>query len=186
MEKPVSLLALSVQVRSTRLVAVAWTTAVSIEAALGAAVATSRIMGRMKSFSSWPRMWQCHTYSQPKSVAALLMMMGLPSAGLVTLRLALAGWMTFSDRLLLVSLKGSRGEMGRKATTMSSSGFIWTVSRQPYSLAAGILIMPSQPTRFMICTSKRWKCTGWVSTPLWVIFQNWVVPSTRFSVTGSA
>ena len=30
---------------------------------------------------------------------------------------------------------------------------------------------PSQPTRLMTCTLKRWKWMACVSTPLWVIFQ---------------
>ncbi len=59
------------------------------------------------------------------------------------------------------------------------------VSFQPTSLGSGGLTVPSQPTRLISCTLTRWKWTGWVSTPLWVIFQIWVSPSLMFSVTGS-
>ena len=61
--------------------------------------------------------------------------------------------------------------MGRRATMQSSSGFMRTVSFQPSSLGSGGLIAPSQPTRLMTCTLKRWKWMACVSTPLWVIFQ---------------
>ena len=70
--------------------------------------------------------------------------------------------------------KGSLGATGRKATMMSSSGFIRTVSFQPSSLGSGGLTTPSQPTRLITCTLNRWKWIEWVSTPLWVIFQIWV------------
>ena len=42
-------------------------------------------------------------------------------------------------------------------------------------------MMLSQATRFSNCTSYRWKCSGWVSTPLWVIFQIWV-PSSALAI----
>ena len=47
-----------------------------------------------------------------------------------------------------------------RATMMSSSGFIRTVSFQPSSLASGGLIVPSQPTRLITCTLNRWKWIG--------------------------
>ena len=57
-----SVVALSVQFRSS---AVPLGVAVSPVGASGTASLAWKITGRMKSFSSCPRMWQCHTYSQP-------------------------------------------------------------------------------------------------------------------------
>ena len=54
---------------------------------------------------------------------------------------------------------------------VSSSGLMRTVSFQPSSLASGLRMIPSQPTRLITCTSYRWKWIGCVSTPLCVIFQ---------------
>ena len=45
------------------------------------------------------------------------------------------------------------GTIGRSATIVSSSGLIRTVSFQPSSLASGLRMMPSQPTRLMSWTS---------------------------------
>ena len=67
------------------------TVAVTLAGAAGTAVGTSRTNARMKSFSSWPRMWQCQTYSQPKLVAALEMLIAFPSSGFVTDMLAVGG-----------------------------------------------------------------------------------------------
>ena len=61
---------------------------------------------------------------------------------------------------------------------VSSSGLIRTVSFQPSSVGSGSRMAPSQPTRLIDCTSNRWKWIGWVSTPLWVIFQICVPSST--------
>ena len=47
----------------------------------GASGGTWKLMARIMSFSSWPRMWQCHTYSQPKLLTALLVCAGLLVAG---------------------------------------------------------------------------------------------------------
>ena len=60
-------------------------------------------------------------------------------------------------RVLLGTLKGSSGATGLKATMVSSSGFVLTVSFQPSSLASGGMSMPSQATRLMSCTLYRWK-----------------------------
>src|SRR6185369_3471360 len=78
-----------------------------------------------------------------------------------------------SRRVLAGSENGSVWLTGLNATMASSSGFILTVSFQPISLSSGGLMAPSQPTRLITWTLKRWKCTGWVSTPLWVIFHIW-------------
>ena len=69
---------------------------------------------------------------------------------------------------------GSVGTIGRRATMVSSSGLTRTVSFQPSSVGSGGMMMLSQVTRLITCTSYRWKWIGWVSTPLWVIFQIWV------------
>ena len=45
------------------------------------------------------------------------------------------------------------GMIGLSATMVSSSGLIRTVSFQPSSVASGLRMMPSQPTRFSNWTS---------------------------------
>src|SRR5215468_4602599 len=62
---PLSLAELSVQESVTLLEASR--TAEKFE---GGGGATWKIIGRIMSFSSWPRMWQCHTYSWPKFTLA--------------------------------------------------------------------------------------------------------------------
>ena len=95
-----------------------------------------------------------------------------------------SGMAGLSGRRLSGMPKGSFGGVGRSATIVSSSGLVRMVSFQPSSFASGGRICPSQPTRFTSCTSKMWKWTGWVSTPLCEIFQS-CVPSPRGGVTAS-
>src|SRR5690348_9322828 len=57
--KPVSLAELSVQLRFSPVVAAA---TVRFEGASGG---TLKAIALIMSFSSWPRMWQCQTYSHP-------------------------------------------------------------------------------------------------------------------------
>ena len=102
-----------------------------------------------------------------------------------------------SGRMLSGTPNGSFGAIGRRATMQSSNGFIRTVSFQPSSFGSGGFTTPSQSTRLISCTLKRWKWIGCVSTPLWVIFQIWVpspvapiwtwrmVVSSTISVAGS-
>jgi len=123
-------------------------------------------------------MWQCHTYSHPKLVRVLTIgSVGLPFASVFLNPIVKpSGSIGLSGRSLLVTSNGKTGMIGRSATIVSSSGLIRSVSFQPSSLASGGRMMPSQPTRLMTWTSKRWKWIGCVSTPLWVIFQS-CVPS---------
>ncbi len=141
------------------------------------------VTGRIMSISSWLRMWQCHTYSQPKSVMTFAMgAIGLPLASVLlnpasvpfgpfTEPLAPMGIIGLSGRLLSGTPKGRTGTMGRTATMVSSSGLTRTVSFQPSSFGSGGMMMLSQVTLLRTWTSYRWKCSGWVSTPLCVIFQ---------------
>ena len=76
--------------------------------------------------------------------------------------------------MLFGTSNGSVGMIGRRATIVSSSGLTRTVSFQPSSDASGGMMMLSQVTRLRSWTLNRWKWIGWVSTPLWVIFQIWV------------
>jgi hypothetical protein len=62
--KPVSLAELSVQLRFSPAVAEA---TVRLDGASGGTV---KVIALIMSFSSWPRMWQCQTYSQPKFCTA--------------------------------------------------------------------------------------------------------------------
>ncbi|GAO04619.1 hypothetical protein PSR1_03514 [Anaeromyxobacter sp. PSR-1] len=166
----------SIQARSTPPAAGVTVTPVG---GYGRDVATETAMGRIMSISSWLRMWQCHTYSQPKSVMTLV------SAGLIGLPFAStllkpsgepSGIIGLSGRTLCGRPNGSFGTTGRIATMVSSSGLIRTVSFQPSSFASARRTMPSQPTRLTSWMSNRWKWMGWVSTPLCVIFQS-CVPS---------
>jgi hypothetical protein len=48
----------------------------------GAGGGTMKLIGRIMSFSSWPRMWQCHTYYHPKFTGRLtLEVVALPLFG---------------------------------------------------------------------------------------------------------
>ena len=59
--KPISFSEIYVQVRSTGPGGVG--VAVRSAMAAGTAVGTCKTSGRIMSFSSWPRMWQCQVYS---------------------------------------------------------------------------------------------------------------------------
>src|SRR5664279_578086 len=85
-----------------------------------------------------------------------------------------AGSIGLSSRMLFGTSNGTVGVIGRRATIVSSSGLVRTVSFQPSSLASGGMMMLSQVTRLISWTLNRWKWIGWVSTPLCVIFQIWV------------
>src|SRR5689334_14557783 len=61
--KPVSFAELSVNVKSTWVPMIGSKAAVKLD---GAGGGTWKTIGRIMSFSSCPRMWQCQTYSQPK------------------------------------------------------------------------------------------------------------------------
>jgi hypothetical protein len=67
------------------------------------------------------------------------------------------GFVVSIGRMLTGSPKGIVGVAALNATMMSSRGFILTVSFHPTSLESGGVICPSQPTRLMTCTLKRWK-----------------------------
>ena len=124
----------------------------------GVAVTTFKTMGRIMSISSWLRMWQCQTYSQPKSYMMLVTGSGLASPVCQSTLLKpipeSSGIEGFSGRRLLAMPKGSAGARGLTATTVSMSGLILTVSFHPSSFGSGSRIWPSQPTRFTTCTSK--------------------------------
>ncbi len=127
------------------------------------------------SISSWLRMWQCHTYSQPK----LMVLFVIGRGQRVALRVGVeehrsgepAGIIGLSGRTELGTSKGTCGMIGRSATMVSSSGLIRTVSFQPFSFASFGMMMLSHVTRLSTWTSYRWKWIGWVSTPLWVTRQ---------------
>ena len=63
--------------------------------------------------------------------------------------------------MLFGTSNGSVGMIGRRATIVSSSGLIRTVSFQPSSFASGGMMMLSQVTRLITWTSNRWKWIGW-------------------------
>src|SRR5512139_1925377 len=86
-----------------------------------------------------------------------------------------------SSRTLLGKSKGSVGIAGRMATIVSWSGLTLTVSFHPSSVGSGGMMILSHVTRFSTCTSVAWKWIGWVSTPLWVIFQI-CVPSSAVAI----
>ncbi len=109
------------------------------------------------SISSWLRMWQCHTYSQPKLTIWLVMggVIACPVCGSMLAKpmvdpIGMAG---LSGRTLSGTPNGSLGATGLRATIVSSSGLTRTVSFQPSSLSSGTRMNPSQPTRLMSCTS---------------------------------
>lgn len=59
---PVSLAELSVQLRFSPV----WPSPAAVTVRFeGASGGTLKAMALIMSFSSWPKMWQCHTYSQP-------------------------------------------------------------------------------------------------------------------------
>ena len=135
-------------------------------------------MGRMKSISSWLSMWQCHTYSSRSPSRVFGTVTACPVSGSNVLIGEPTGMDGSIGRMESGSLNGRTGICGRRATMVSSSGCMRTVSFEPISPGSGAYFAPSQPTRLTSCTSNRWKCTGWLSTPLCVIFQI-CVPSPR-------
>src|SRR4030042_1419757 len=83
------------------------------KAPIGTLSLTTR--GRIMSFSSWPRMWQCHTYSCPK--LAMMLTVGVSSSGCPVFGLMLvkpskepSGIAGFRGRMLLGTGKGSLGK----------------------------------------------------------------------------
>ena len=125
--------------------------------AVGAAGATLKMIGRMKSFSSWPRIWQCQTYSWPKLVITLVTVTGLPSGSMSAKPIGESGAMVGSRyRTLSGTVNGTVDALGRRATIASSPGFTRKVSFQPVSLASGgRMVMPSAAMRLINCTLKR-------------------------------
>ena len=121
-------------------------------------------------------MWQWKTYSSPKFTNWLVIgSVGFPCGStLLNPVAAPCGIIGFSMRTLFGRSNGRLGTTGRKATIVSSRGLIRTVSFQPSSVGSGGMMMLSQVTRLISCTSKAWKWIGCVSTPLCVIFQIWV------------
>src|SRR5476649_660762 len=129
--------------------------------ATGSARGTWTVTGRIMSISSWLRMWQCHTYSQPMLTTALMIgAMGLPSASVLLNPasvplgpfwdpVAPIGIMGFSGRLLSGTPNGRVGTIGRTATMVSSSGLTRTVSFHPSSVGSGGMMMLSQVTRLI-------------------------------------
>ena len=63
------------------------------------------------------------------------------------------GIIGFSGRTEFGTSNGTFGTTGRSATMVSSSGLTRTVSFQPSSLASGGMMMLSQVTRLITCTS---------------------------------
>ena len=103
--------------------------AVTVKAGAAAkAVLTVTLTGRIMSISSWLRMWQCHTYSQPKLTIWLMIgATGLPFASVLlkpasvplgpfTEPLAPRGIIGFSGRTLSGAPNGIDGTIGRMAT----------------------------------------------------------------------
>ena len=112
---------------------------------VGASGGTANTSECMKSISSWDRMWQWYTYSQPKLTSWLTTLaVGLPCGsvlknpavepvGIIGLRL----------RMEFGSSNGTWGTMGRRATMVSSSGLMRTVSFQPISFGSGGITGPA-------------------------------------------
>ena len=63
------------------------------------------------------------------------------------------GIIGLSGRWLSGTPNGSVGTIGRSATMVSSSGLTRTVSFQPSSVGSGGMMMLSQVTRLITCTS---------------------------------
>src|ERR1035437_6160099 len=89
-------------------------------------------------------MWQCHTYSQPMAIT-LFAWLKAPFTGLkVVMAGSLpAGLVGSSKRMLSGTGKRSLWAVGLKATKSISSGFMRTVSFQPFSLRRGARSVPS-------------------------------------------
>ena len=63
------------------LVPVTLATTVGVSVSTYVLPTTVMTIGRIMSLSSWPRMWQCQTYSQPKDSLMLSMVAGTPELG---------------------------------------------------------------------------------------------------------
>ena len=164
--KAVSLIELSFQlIVNRRLLPLPVMTQVIVSALSGA---SATAMGRIMSISSWLRMWQCQTYSQPKLTYWLVIgAVGLPAGSTLLKPIdAPGGAIGLSRRMLLGISNGSTGMIGRRATIVSSKGETRTVSFQPSSVLSGGMMMLSHVTRLSTWTLNRWKWIGWVSTPL--------------------
>jgi len=150
--KPVSLNDVSVQARSTAGPA----TAVA-ERSVGASGRMATATPCIMSISSWLRMWQWYTYSQPKLMRWFTTgKTGSPFGSKISSSRYMtspSGKAGFIGRTLLGTSKGTSGMIGRRATIVSSSGLTRTVSFHPISLFSGRRFMPSQPTLLSNCTS---------------------------------
>src|SRR5450759_2770066 len=94
----------------------------------GSARGTKTVTGRIMSISSWLRMWQCHTYSQPKSTISFeIGAIGLPFESVLLNPAsvpfgpfrdptACSGIAGFSGRQLSGTPNGTVGTIGRTAT----------------------------------------------------------------------
>ena len=136
------------------------------------------------SISSWLRMWQCQTYSQPKLTIWLVIGRSGSPLGSMLLkphrgRTERHAWVRAADAVRHVEghLRDDRPQRHDGVLERAYPD----VSFQPSSLASGGDV-PSQSTRLITCTSNRWKWIGWVSTPLCVIFQIWSVVEDEIGV----
>src|SRR5450756_147304 len=97
----------------------------------GRALPTWTVTGRIMSISSWLSMWQCHTYSHPKSTISFAIgAIGLPAASVLlnpasvpfgpfgpfTEPMAPIGIAGLSGRTLSGTPNGRVGTIGRTAT----------------------------------------------------------------------
>src|SRR5512137_399824 len=147
---------------------------VTLEASpVGAKGGITTDTGRIMSISSWLRMWQWKVYSQPKLTSWLTIgLVGLPCGStLLNMAVEPSGIIGLSGRMALGNSQGTSGMIGLTATMVSSSGATRTVSFQPNSVWSGGMMMLSQVTRLINCTSYRCQWMGCVSTPLWVMRQ---------------
>src|SRR5512144_1784318 len=88
---------------------------------------TATETGRIMSISSWLRMWQCQTYSQPKFVSWLVMagVIALLNASVLLKPSAFpAGIIGLRRRTESGRPNGAAGTIGRTATIVSSSGLM--------------------------------------------------------------
>src|SRR4051794_24839015 len=85
----------------------------------GSASSTGRIM----SISSWDRMWQWYTYSQPKLTSAFVTVVTLPFGSTISplgSMSAPSGIIGLSGRMLFGTSNGRVGTIGRSAMIVSS------------------------------------------------------------------
>ena len=120
--------------------------AVRLDGAIFGATATA--IGRMKSFSSWPRIWQWYTYSQPKLTRWLTTGAWAPVGSRpVNPCVEPSARCTSSGRIEFGTSHGIFGVIGLIATIVSINGGVVTVSFQPSSLGSGGNTTPSHLTR---------------------------------------